>query len=110
MSRKRITDRIASEEKITDKLDRIASELEQAYPKLALALDGVSDRLDILTAGAFDSKKINTWASIQDLIVKAMESTNKLILSPDPEGKKQGEKVYNLLSEAQRACKNQMKS
>lgn len=46
MPRTRLTDRIAKTTSITERLDTIATELEQVDPRIALAIDQVSDRLD----------------------------------------------------------------
>jgi hypothetical protein len=46
MSRTRLTDRIARTTSITERLDIIASELEQVDPRSALIIDQVSDRLE----------------------------------------------------------------
>lgn len=46
MSRIRLTEKIAKIAAITERLDRIASELEQTNPKIALALDRISDKLE----------------------------------------------------------------
>ena len=46
MPRTRLTDRIAKTISITERLDIIASELEQVDPRIALAIDQVSDRLE----------------------------------------------------------------
>lgn len=46
MPRTRLTDRIAKTASITERLDKIATELEQVDPKMALAIDLVSDKLE----------------------------------------------------------------
>jgi hypothetical protein len=46
MSRTRLTDRVAKTASFTERLDKIASELEQVDPRLALAIDQISDHLD----------------------------------------------------------------
>ena len=46
MPRIRMTERIAKTASITERLDKIASELEQVNPQMALAIDLVSDRLE----------------------------------------------------------------
>jgi 3-methyladenine DNA glycosylase/8-oxoguanine DNA glycosylase len=46
MPRIRLTDKIAKMTSITERLDKIASELEQVDPQIALVIDQVSDRLE----------------------------------------------------------------
>lgn len=46
MGRIRLTEKIANSRSITARLDLIASELEQADPSLALAIDQISDHLE----------------------------------------------------------------
>jgi hypothetical protein len=46
MPRIRLTDKIAKTASITERLDKIASDLEQVDPQMALAIDQISDRLE----------------------------------------------------------------
>jgi hypothetical protein len=75
MPRTRLTDRIAKTASITERLDVIASELEQVDPRIALAIDQVSD--------SFESRKALTEeddSSYTDysLIKKIREAITKL--------------------------------
>jgi len=108
--RDRLTDRIAWESRkssIMSCIDEIAGDLERINPRLALALDQVSDRLEM---AAFDPKSVKNWSNIQELIIKTMGEVNSLHMKADPEGKKSGTKIFNLLSQAQQECKKQFKS
>jgi hypothetical protein len=60
MPRIRLTDRIAKAISITERLDSLASELEPVDPRIALAIDQVSDKLEGRVAENKPSKPVGS--------------------------------------------------
>ena len=62
MPRIRLTEKIAKTASFIERLDKIASELEQVDPRIALAIDQVSDRLESRKADTVqDQQMLYCW-------------------------------------------------
>ena len=77
MSRIRLTEKMANSRSITARLDQIASEIENSYPKLALTIDQISDTLERNAAqlGGWDLKN-----DTEEDLIKLFENGSKGIL------------------------------
>ena len=83
MSRIRMTERIAKAASITERLDRIASELEHVDPRIALAIDQVSDQLEGRVATPSEPEAPETAPSAPEaggLFHIFSEGTNKIAI------------------------------
>lgn len=101
------TDKEAS---IAERLDAIATEIEKEDPRIAMAIDQISDRLEKVSF--LPSKGIESWDGFQKSIITIAEAIGEKMLkesskySPETNKaiKENGKAVITALSEAQKAC------
>ena len=87
MPRIRLTEKMANSRSITARLDQIASEIENSYPKLALTIDQISDTLERNAAQLSGAKSGKSQWTGMDLkndteedLIKLFEKTAARIL------------------------------
>lgn len=91
---------------LTKELDMIASEIEKTDPRIALALDQISDCIDVV---AFNPVFQKTLAGIQDSAVAAAEEINKYLMTQKDEGvKAQFLKAQKQFADIDKKCKKLM--
>lgn len=96
MSRVRLTEKMANSRNITVKLDQVASELEDSYPQMALAIDRVSDILEGRKAG-YQSPLIHPdqpLKSVHDASLRLTDLVNELHDFHPKKENKDKEKIF----------------